>query len=126
MNIEHSARPAPQHLTHLKAQAFNHGNTMERNILLTMTETVAVLADLIIKQHLKVDAMRTAVIGMTCTVSSFPELREPLFKHFELAMKDDAKRNNEIGYSAEVQRLRNEWLAVLMPQDFWKKMQQAT
>lgn len=99
---------------------------MERNILLTMTETVGVLADLIIKQHLKVEALRTAIIGITCTVSSSPVLREPLNRHFELSMQDDAKRSDEIGYSPEMQRLRNEWLSVLMPVDAGKKIQTRT
>lgn len=96
---------------------------MERNILLTMTETVSVLADLVIKQHLKVEALRTAVIGITCTVSSFPELREPLTRHFQLTMRDDEEQSSELGYSVEMRRLRNEWLSVLMPQDIWKEMQ---
>ena len=95
---------------------------MERNILLTMTETVAVLADLIVKQHLKVDALRTSVIGITCTLASIPKFQDPLFKSLELLMQDDAKRNAKIGYSAEMQRLRDEWLSVLMPQDVWERM----
>lgn len=95
---------------------------MEINILLTMTETVAVLADLVIKQHLKVEALRTAVIGITCTVSGFPELRVPLFNYFERMMLNEAGRNAETGSSVEMQRLRNEWLAVLMPKDFWEAL----
>ncbi|WP_251864108.1 hypothetical protein [Achromobacter sp. Marseille-Q4962] len=98
----------------------------ERELLLTLTETVHKLAEIIAHNHAQLEALRTVMVGVHGALCGEPELRARIEESLAASLEGSYAMVLGTSLSDDILTLREQWLSALIPADVWKRLRART
>ncbi|MCW0210616.1 hypothetical protein WHX56_17225 [Achromobacter veterisilvae] len=94
----------------------------ERDLLLTLADTVRKLANAVALSHAQLEALRTVVIGVHGALYGMPELQGRIEQSLGGSIEGDFAQALGTPQHDDALRQRQEWLSALIPADVWEKV----
>ncbi|WP_334158806.1 hypothetical protein [Achromobacter insolitus] len=94
----------------------------ERDLLLTLADTVHKLAHAVALSHAQLEALRIVMIGVHAALYRVPELQSHIEQSLCGSIEGDFVQALGTPQGDDILQQREAWLASLIPADIWEKV----